>query len=75
MNKPLTVARQEFLDKIGNIINHAELPAFIVADIFRDCVQQLDQIARQQYEAEKQQWEEQQKKTNQSKPTKAFWDR
>lgn len=57
MNKPLTIARQEFAESLINIINGAELPAFVVSGVLKETLAEVDKIAAQQYENDRQQWE------------------
>ena len=49
---PITVARAQFQQKVAELVNTAGLPAFIMADVFRDMVRTLDQFAEQQYQQE-----------------------
>ena len=64
MDKPLTVARQEFTEKIVDVINSANLPAFVVAEVLQKCVVEIENIAKQQYEMDKKQYEASLKKEN-----------
>lgn len=57
MNKPLTVARREFTENLVKLLNESKLPAFVTADILRQCVAELDNLAKQQYETEKAEYE------------------
>lgn len=59
MNKPITLLRQEFMQKQIDLINNSGLPAFILADILREGVQELEKAAQEQYQADKAAWEEQ----------------
>lgn len=60
--KPIELVRQELIDGIVGMINEAQLPAFVVADIFRNLLTELEQVTAQQYEQAKQAYEEKQKK-------------
>lgn len=57
--KPIEVVRQELIEGLVDIINKAQLPAFAVADIFRNLTAQLDQVAAAQLEQAKKAYEEQ----------------
>lgn len=50
MNKPITIERQEVLQKLVDIVNSAQLPAFVVVDMLEDILQSMRTVARQQYE-------------------------
>ena len=68
MNKPLTVARQEFLDNIAMIINQTPLPAFVIAEMLDVALKRVNLIAEQEYRQDKAMWEESLKKTEKEKP-------
>lgn len=57
MNKPLTIARQEFAESLINIINGAELPAFVISGVLKETIAEVDKIAQNQLMADRQQWE------------------
>ncbi len=63
--KPISVARQEFISSLANVISNAELPAFVVEDVMKDLLQQVHVAAIKQYEDEKVQYEEKLKQDNQ----------
>lgn len=50
MNKPVTVVREELRQKITSVVNEANLPAFVVADIFDGFLRELRALERQQYQ-------------------------
>lgn len=52
MDKPITVARQEFMEKMAALINESQLPSFIIADIFELTIPTLRSYAEQQYKAD-----------------------
>lgn len=60
--KPIEVVRQELIEELVELINKAQLPAFAVADIFRNITAQLDQAAAAQLEQAKKAYEEQEAK-------------
>ena len=60
MTKPSTVLRQEFIDDLAKLINKSELPAFVLAEVLKNTVNVLQELAERQYQADKAKWEEQQ---------------
>lgn len=60
MNKPLTVARQEFVDELVELINSSALPAFIIREVIAKTDVELAKVEQTQYEQEKKAWEESQ---------------
>ena len=58
MNKPLTIARQEFAQALVELINNSGLPAFIMSDLVNQAKTELDKLANAQYEADVKAWEE-----------------
>lgn len=62
MDKPIELARQEFIEKLVDVVNGSQLPAFVVADVFRNMVVQLDQAAAAQLEQARKAYEEQEAK-------------
>ena len=62
MNKPIELARQDFIDGLVSLVNEAGLPAFVVADVLRGIITEVDALAKSQYEAAKRQYEEEESK-------------
>lgn len=60
MNKPLTIARQEFTENIVEAINNSELPFFVVSDILKSALVEVDKMAQAQYQRDKDSWEKSQ---------------
>lgn len=54
--KPITVARQEFVEELVKLINSAEIPAFAIADILRSCTASVEQLAVAQYNKDREEW-------------------
>ena len=52
MDKPTTVARQEFMDALVQLINDSNLPPFVLAPILEGVTRQIADLERQQYEKE-----------------------
>ena len=57
--KPLSVARQEFIDHLVNDVNNCQLPLFVIEPILQDILYSVRSAAQKQYEAEKAQYEKQ----------------
>lgn len=57
--KPITVARQEFAEKLINEVNECQLPMFVIEPILQDLLNAVKSAARKQYEADKAQYEQQ----------------
>lgn len=60
--KPITLLRQEFVDKLVEEINNCKLPMFVIEPILQELLDQVKIMAQKQYEADKMQYEEQLKK-------------
>ena len=48
----LTVARQKFIEALTETVNQSNLPAFVVADVLKSCLEQVNILAQQQLEAD-----------------------
>ena len=57
--KPITVARQEFAEKLIKEVNECQLPMFIVEPILKDLLDAVKSAAHKQYELDKAQYEQQ----------------
>lgn len=57
MQKPITVARQEFIDTVANAVNNSDLPAFLVIDVLRMFLSQLEPQEEQQFQRDFAEWE------------------
>ena len=58
MDKPLTVAREEFVEKIVTLVNESRMPAFIMEAVLKDITAEVHAAAQQQYEHDKKAYEE-----------------
>ena len=58
MDKPITVARKEFMDGLVDLINSSGLPAFIIVDVFESTIPALRTQAEQQYLADLKKYKE-----------------
>lgn len=52
MNKPITVSRVEFQQKLAELINSSGLPAFVVLDVLNSTIPDVGRAAQQQYAAD-----------------------
>ena len=57
--KPMSVVRQEFIDKLVNDVNNCQLPLFVIEPILQDMLNVVKSAAQKQYETEKMQYEQQ----------------
>lgn len=57
INKPLTVAREELVTGLTNLINHSNLPPILIEPILASLYAQVQQALAQQYASEKAQYE------------------
>lgn len=62
MQKPITVARREFIESMNELMENSGLPLSMLCDIFKDAVMQLQQLEERQYEQDKKAYEESLKK-------------
>lgn len=62
MDKPITVARKEFIDKLVELINGSGLPAFILADVLAGCMKEVSELADKQYQADLKAYKESEEK-------------
>lgn len=57
-NKPVTMIIEETKNTIVNAVNNSQLPAFILETIIKDIYIEINQMAIQQANLEKQKYEE-----------------
>jgi hypothetical protein len=57
IQKPITIMRQEFAEKISDVINNCNLPLFIVEPIMRDVYLEIKSLSQKQYEMDKEEYE------------------
>lgn len=58
MDKPLSIARKDFIEKIAQAANESGLPACVMYDIFRGILGDLKDLVAQQEMAEMKAMEE-----------------
>ena len=62
--KPMSVVKYEFTEQLIDDINNCKLPLFVVEYILQDVLDTVKTAAKQQYEMEKKQYEQQLKEQN-----------
>lgn len=55
--KPSSVAREDFINNMVEIINSSELPAFVMEPIMKDLYLEVQAAMKSQYERDKEQYE------------------
>lgn len=58
INKPITIAREEFKEQLLNLCNNSGLPMFCIEDILKDFMQQVHIATIKQYEKDKEEYEQ-----------------
>lgn len=58
MEKPITLKREELIAKVAQAINEAELPAFVVGDIFARLASEVAELHEQQVARDAQAWQQ-----------------
>ena len=58
MNKPLVIARSEFIDAVVNAINESGLPAFVMREALDGIRAELTKLEQQELEAAGKAWTE-----------------
>lgn len=59
LTKPMSVVRQEFIEKLVYDVNNCQLPLFVIEPILQDVLNAVKSAAQKQYETEKAQYEQQ----------------
>lgn len=57
MNKPLSVAYEEFKQNLTSLVNDSGLPAFMLESVLQGITGEVRAIAQRQYKTEKAQYE------------------
>lgn len=57
IQKPITIMRQEFAEKISDVINNCNLPLFIIEPILKDVYLEVKSLSQKQYEIDKEEYE------------------
>ena len=58
IRKPLSVAKEEFVNALTDMINNSALPRFIIESILKDMYADMKVIARKEYEIDKRRYED-----------------
>ena len=53
INKPITLVRDEFIDKMVDLCNNSGLPFFIIEDVLKHLLQETHSASLQQLEEDK----------------------
>ena len=61
MEKPSTVAHQEFIEGLVGLINRSGLPAFALIPVVEDTMKELRKMADKQYQRDLENWNMSQK--------------
>lgn len=69
MNKPMMVARQEFSEKLVELVNGSGVPLAVAEPILANILTLVRQSMQEQYEKEKREWDEAQREAE-KKPEK-----
>lgn len=57
MEKPLSVAREDFVNALVELVNNSGLPMFVVLDVLKGATEEVKDAAARQYEQEKLEYE------------------
>ena len=58
INKPMSMAKEDFTKTIVGAINTSDLPLFVIESILKELLMEVSVIAKQQAEAERAQYEQ-----------------
>ena len=58
IQKPITVAREEFVTQIASLINDSGLPPFIIEPVLKDMLLDVRAVAKRQLEADTKRYHE-----------------
>lgn len=58
IRKPLSVAKEEFVNTLTDLINNSPLPRFIIESVLKDMYADMKVIARKEYEIDKRHYED-----------------
>ena len=64
IRKPLSVAKEEFVNALTDMINNSALPRFIIESVLKDMYADMKVIARKEYEIDKRRYEDSLKNNN-----------
>ena len=52
-DKPITLLREDFIESIQNLCNSSGLPFFVISDILKWLIPQVDEVARKETEKDR----------------------
>lgn len=58
VQKPITVARADFISDLTNLVNNSGLPSFILEPIFKDMFNDMKIMSQRQLESDRKQYEQ-----------------
>ena len=58
MNKPITVAFEDFKKKLTDAINDSGLPMFVIESVLHAYITEVADVAKKQYQFEKERYED-----------------
>lgn len=67
INKPMSMAKEDFTKTIVGAINTSDLPLFVIESILKELLMEVSVIAKQQAEAERAQYEQMLKEQSEEK--------
>lgn len=59
ITKPITILREEFIEKLVSLCNDSGLPFFAIEDVLKGLIQHTQAAAQQQLEADKKRYQAQ----------------
>ena len=57
-NKPITLAREDFIQDVVKLCNNCNLPFFVIEDVLKNITQEIHLAAKQQLEDDKRRYEQ-----------------
>lgn len=57
MERPLSVAREDFVNALVKLVNESGLPMFVVLDVMKAATEEVKEAAARQYEQDKLEYE------------------
>ena len=55
--KPMTVAKEDFVNNLANLINNSGLPAFVIEPVMKDMYFEVRDVAKKQYQQDNEQYQ------------------
>lgn len=68
--KPISIAREEFINELANLINESGLPAFIISPILKDVLAEVQNAERVQLEQDRAFYEKEKNKAKEQNQSK-----